>query len=300
MEEYLDVEGDDEEPYVSDRSSSSSSSNLKPLPSIGKKRPIIISDDERAPPPPPSSGEDNCPICLQPFETETFVDGCYHRFCLTCILQWTEIAPSCPLCKAPIRELIHDVTDDLQYRKINIAKFKKSKSASDTFPTSIHRKRKRIYNLNLRGTVPLKKPSFILGPKTITEKLWESRLKPWIEREAQSILEEEDVSLLVTVLKGLLFRYAPQTPEVKKELEGFFGAKDTQTFLHELSIFASAQCDVKKFDEIVEYVPASFSSSAPSSQSPSQRRRPSTGTPAPAAPRSAEVVDLTKESNQRV
>lgn len=279
MEEYLDFEPEDEDDEVQHSDSSSSSETPRKI----EKNAIVISDEERQPP--PASSEDNCPICLQPFETETFVDGCYHRFCLTCILQWTEIALSCPLCKAPINELIHDVTDDLQYRKINIKKFKKSNKATDTFPTAIHRKRKRIYNLNLRGTIPTSS-TFVLGPKTISEKIWETRLKPWIEREAQSLLAEEDVSLLLTVVKSLLFKYAPNAPEVKNELEGWFGVKDTATFLHELNTFASAQCDVRRFDSVVEYSPLGIASV-----------REDASTAAAAAAPTKVLVDLTQDAS---
>lgn len=81
------------------------------------------------------------------------------------------------------------------------------------------------------------------------------------------------------MLKSLLFIYALNSPEVKKELEGWFGTKDTSTFLHELSLFASAGCDVRKYDSLVEYSPLGVASVRP----------------APAKTSPKVIVDLTED-----
>lgn len=37
---------------------------------------------------------DECCICLEELEVEGSLDGCTHRFCHGCILQWAEVSPS--------------------------------------------------------------------------------------------------------------------------------------------------------------------------------------------------------------
>ncbi len=295
MEEFLDGEASDENCDERD-SESSSRAHVQKKPKKSSE-PIIISDDEDTPKALTTSAEEDlCPICLQSFDTETFVDGCMHRFCLFCILQWIEVTPSCPLCKAVIRELIHDVTDDLQFRKIKVSEFMKSRTSSDhsaeQFPSLDHRRRKRIYNLNLRAHLPSTASSaFILSPKTITSSLWDSRIGPWIEREAQSILEESDVSLVLTVLRSLLFKYPLDAIEFTKEIDGFFGASAAQTFVHELRTFAAARCDLRAYDRLVTYSPPPSSSSSSSARihtSPSV----SSSLPLPIASRPSTMYDL--------
>ena len=50
---------------------------------------------------------------------QAFLDGCFHRFCLSCISRWTDsqrqhppagAAPGfvCPLCKTPYASILHD------------------------------------------------------------------------------------------------------------------------------------------------------------------------------------------------
>ena len=49
--------------------------------------------------------EDECPICLSEFETDTTLLGCRHKFCKVCIDEWVDACVGlarCPLCVAPI------------------------------------------------------------------------------------------------------------------------------------------------------------------------------------------------------
>ena len=48
------------------------------------------------------------------------IDGCFHAFCRSCILSWLALAPSCPLCKAPARRLIHDIRSEKVFRTTRI------------------------------------------------------------------------------------------------------------------------------------------------------------------------------------
>eukprot|EP01135_Chromosphaera_perkinsii_P003979 Nk52_evm22s265 gene=Nk52_evmTU22s265 len=50
-----------------------------------------------------------CPICLDVTneQAKSSVSGCSHTFCFTCIQQWSFVAASCPLCKAPFKVIKH-------------------------------------------------------------------------------------------------------------------------------------------------------------------------------------------------
>lgn len=42
-----------------------------------------------------------------------------HSFCLACILQWSEVASSCPMCKTTFESLIHDVKASNDYKIVS-------------------------------------------------------------------------------------------------------------------------------------------------------------------------------------
>jgi hypothetical protein len=71
----------------------------------------------------------DCPICLNHIElqNEAYLNPCFHRFCFTCIKQWTEsqkrhptaaqygqanidgsTALACPMCKRPYTHIVYD------------------------------------------------------------------------------------------------------------------------------------------------------------------------------------------------
>ncbi|KAL6636709.1 hypothetical protein ACP70R_024281 [Stipagrostis hirtigluma subsp. patula] len=65
-----------------------------------------------------SAGSYACPICLEAFKDEAYLDACFHSFCYKCICQWVNIVASkhaeplssvrCPLCKSENLSIIHD------------------------------------------------------------------------------------------------------------------------------------------------------------------------------------------------
>ena len=246
-----------------DSSSSSSSASKRSPPKRAREVIEISSDGELDVKPSKNTkttqntdeGCDSCPICLCPFEARAYVEGCYHSFCFYCILQWSQVTPSCPLCKGRIEALIFDVTRDLQYRRFklsNMAGNAQSKYA-EKFPTEAHRARKRIYNLKLRS-LPLVSAArtVALTPSSMTEKSWQSRLSPWVERELQSILQVEDVDFVVNYIKGIAFKLPLDSPASQKMLSEFLEG-DTDVFVREFSNFASSQYQQTAWDRLVKY-----------------------------------------------
>ena len=41
-------------------------------------------------------------------------------FCFTCIVQWSEITQTCPICKAPFQAVIHNVNSVDEYTTVRI------------------------------------------------------------------------------------------------------------------------------------------------------------------------------------
>ncbi|XP_005061036.1 PREDICTED: uncharacterized protein LOC101822224 [Ficedula albicollis] len=62
-----------------------------------------------------------CPICLDSWKEISYILPCLHQFCYTCILQWAEKTPKCPLCKRRILSILHSVGAENDYMEHVIA-----------------------------------------------------------------------------------------------------------------------------------------------------------------------------------
>jgi E3 ubiquitin-protein ligase Topors len=38
-----------------------------------------------------SSPEPNCAICLGDLENMSYTDSCFHKFCFTCLVEWSKV-----------------------------------------------------------------------------------------------------------------------------------------------------------------------------------------------------------------
>ncbi|CAH3190405.1 unnamed protein product [Porites evermanni] len=63
-----------------------------------------------------------CSVCLSEYENKAFVDKCFHAFCYFCILQWSEIVQTCPLCKSSFTSIIHSVKSMDNYQQHYLSK----------------------------------------------------------------------------------------------------------------------------------------------------------------------------------
>jgi len=201
----------------------------------------------------------HCPICLGPFELEAIIEGCWHRFCFVCILQWSQITSFCPLCKKLFSRLLYDITTDLQYRTFDISSLKTSKKGEgevvlEKFPSDAHRQRQSVYNLKQKVLpLPTSKahPLIPLSPGTLSEK-WDRKLRPWLTRELQALLEDSDVDLLIHWSHALLQHHPLDSPQARIELEPFLH-ENTEQFINEFQMFASCPFDMNTYDRLVRY-----------------------------------------------
>lgn len=83
-------------------------------------------------------------------------------------------------------------------------------------------------------------------------KFWENKLTPWITRELQAILEEEDVHLLVSFLLGILQKHDIHEKEAKEQLNDIL-YEHTDTFVHEFYNFSNSSYDIDTWDRYVQY-----------------------------------------------
>jgi E3 ubiquitin-protein ligase Topors len=63
---------------------------------------------------------DKCPICLQKFSSQkskSYASTCFHSFCFECLLEWSKIKCSCPLCKQEFHRIIYDLESILEYKQ---------------------------------------------------------------------------------------------------------------------------------------------------------------------------------------
>ena len=65
-----------------------------------------------SPPRRPSSPEPVCSICLDKLENMSCTNSCLHKFCFTCLLEWSKVKPECPLCKSKFTSIIHTIVSD--------------------------------------------------------------------------------------------------------------------------------------------------------------------------------------------
>ena len=69
-----------------------------------------------------STDKESCSICLSNFTNRSFLNDCFHAFCYYCILQWSEVSQTCPLCKKEFVTIIHDVDSITEYKETHVNK----------------------------------------------------------------------------------------------------------------------------------------------------------------------------------
>lgn len=161
-----------------------------------------------------------CPICLQPVDGEAYLDPCFHRFCFSCILQWSEMGvrrgapPLCPVCKGPFFTIIHDFRGT-QFKKYDVL----GGTSSVRFQLSgKHVLRRAVYEKGgeaSEGENPFRGKAFagVKGYRGGTSERW---LRCWVRRELQALLEEEDVEMVALHIVGSVELLAEQRRQRQK------------------------------------------------------------------------------------
>ncbi|BET03332.1 RING [Nesidiocoris tenuis] len=104
----------------------SSERALRPLPdesgSSSSDSGLIRTKIEQSPSPPlrPSSPEAACPICLEDINNSSVTNSCAHRFCFTCLCEWSKVKPECPLCKQRFTIIFHSIKSMIDFQEYRL------------------------------------------------------------------------------------------------------------------------------------------------------------------------------------
>ncbi|KAF6256032.1 hypothetical protein COO60DRAFT_152412 [Scenedesmus sp. NREL 46B-D3] len=205
----------------------------------------------------------DCPICLNHIElqNEAYLNPCFHRFCFTCIQQWTDaqklhppaspfrlesnngsMALACPMCKRPYTHIVYDCVGR-SYRML--ATSGHTGGDADVALTAQQRRRRALYITQQQasscdGQEQVAQPSRRGQPRAPNS----PQITEWVTRELQALLLEDDVDVIVQhvlgVLQGLVNRqkqsrwkglntspvYGPQTAFVDSIMQAIQGFLD--------------------------------------------------------------------------
>jgi len=64
---------------------------------------------------PVSPEESTCPICLGEVENRSMTNSCLHKFCFTCLQEWSKVKAECPLCKGKFSSILYNIRSDSEY-----------------------------------------------------------------------------------------------------------------------------------------------------------------------------------------
>ncbi|KAL5566109.1 hypothetical protein UlMin_029273 [Ulmus minor] len=218
----------------------------------------------------PSAGDFNpCPICLRPISQESYLNKCFHKFCYSCIIQWTKVVAGknssklsslkCPLCKVENFSIIHGF-DGNSFQQYYI-----NQDLEIGFVLSKAHK----FRLQCYYTEP-----GLLSDLFSVSRYWKlckyaqpnRWLQSWLRREIQALIQEEDVEIIVHHIHGVIDSFVTRsqqqtrskTPEAKREefhaaicdAARPFLTERTDRFLDELEHFLASGLNIEAYDAV--------------------------------------------------
>ncbi|KAI3747402.1 hypothetical protein L6452_09858 [Arctium lappa] len=215
-----------------------------------------------------SSVFDSCPICLSSILEESYLDQCFHKFCYSCILQWTKIVGSkhcsrqsfvkCPLCKRKSSSIIYGY-DGSSFQQHLIYQ----NSDNSVFFTKTHKYRLQCYYVE---------PGNSIGNINVL-RYWKSNkyrqpnqwLYSWVSREIQALIQEKDVDIIVHHILGAIDSWRRNEPKASKlspelkqqefksmvaDVAKPFIRGRTDRFVNELEMFLASGLNIEAYDKV--------------------------------------------------
>jgi hypothetical protein len=225
-------------------------------------------------------------VCLEPCDRPCVVEPCCHTFCFDCVDAWTAMQakasrhPSCPLCKRVITHLLYDISSPFEFKRLELRNGMKLPAPTGWArgcDSHAHRFRRRVYLHNLSytgkrlaipsGTFPgLFEPHGAItdsGGKSSSPVVTTARLRRFMTRELQALLQIEDVGMIQSLVEGELNKEgsrgirlcAVETPRRESSGLGVFSflKSDSSKFIAELEAFYAADTSVAMFDQSAQY-----------------------------------------------
>ncbi|KAL4578071.1 hypothetical protein LXL04_014186 [Taraxacum kok-saghyz] len=215
-----------------------------------------------------SSILDPCPICLSPIIQESYLDQCFHKFCYSCILQWTKVVASkhshrepfikCPLCKTKSSSIIYGYDGSTFQQHLLY-----DNSENSIFFTKAHKYRLQCYYIELGNTVGnINVSRYWKSYKYLQQNQW---LYNWLSREIQALIQEKDVDVIVHHILGVIDswrRNERRDSRISHEIkqEGFksmvadaakpFLRGRTERFVKEVEMFLASGLNIEAYDKV--------------------------------------------------
>ncbi|KAL5210043.1 hypothetical protein ABZP36_005666 [Zizania latifolia] len=170
-----------------------------------------------------------CPICLESFKDEAYLDTCFHSFCYKCISQWVKIVSSkhpeplpsvrCPLCKTVNVSIIHGL-DGESFERHYINQDPRKRRLSDA-----HELISQFYNIREVTDDTSSVQQFWKQRKYLRKNIW---LQTWLRQEIQALTQDENVDAIIYHIHGVIESFmkrqekehtSKETPPEKKREE---------------------------------------------------------------------------------
>ncbi|XP_048532314.1 uncharacterized protein LOC125511079 isoform X1 [Triticum urartu] len=147
----------------------------------------------------------SCPICLEGFEDEAYLDTCLHSFCYECITQWVSIVASkhedplssvkCPLCKTESVSILH-AFDGKSFQRHYIEQDPGKRHLVDA-----HQLISQFYNTREISDDAASVLQYWKQRKYLRKNIW---LETWLRREIQALTQDENVEAIVYHIDGMI------------------------------------------------------------------------------------------------
>uniref|UniRef100_J3LU05 RING-type domain-containing protein n=1 Tax=Oryza brachyantha TaxID=4533 RepID=J3LU05_ORYBR len=210
-----------------------------------------------------------CPICLESFQDEAYLDTCFHSFCYKCICQWVKIVSTkraeplssvqCPLCKTVNVSIIHGF-DGESFQRHYINQDPRKRHLSHT-----HELISQFYSIK-----------YITGHTSSVQQFWKQRkylrkniwLQTWLRQEIQALTQDENVDTIVYHIHGVIEafmkrqekEYTSKTTPPEKKREKFkcllsdaarpFLLGRTERFVTEVELFLVSHLNIDAYSKV--------------------------------------------------
>uniref|UniRef100_A0ACD5WCN0 Uncharacterized protein n=1 Tax=Avena sativa TaxID=4498 RepID=A0ACD5WCN0_AVESA len=146
-----------------------------------------------------------CPICLEDFKDEAYLDACLHSFCFKCVAQWVKVVASkheeplssvkCPLCKTENLSIIH-AFDGETFQRHYIEQDPGKRYLSDAQQLI-----SQFYNTREISDSTSSVQQYWKQRKYLRKNMW---LEMWLTQEIQALTQVENVEAIVYHIHGVI------------------------------------------------------------------------------------------------
>lgn len=192
---------------------------------------------------------ERCPICLAAVREPALPRDCLHVFDLPCLAEWLRVAPTCPVCKRPVREVLVDIRDEGDFACLDVRRGTRTRVAS-AFPL-----RRRVYLVGLAVDTP------DFEQRVVRPEDWRGATGPglaaFVRRDVAAITAADDVDaeIATRALVARLRDLASDEPEATRVVSEWVGPEHATRLLRELEWFRGSGAQTPSaFDHRVTYV----------------------------------------------